>query len=143
MGFAKEPERTKQPSWASRILDCSLNLQALFVHPNFSDSGANCCHATRTSAWQKSGNKGMFFCRSRMDFIHMCHILYRFSCCCLCMKVSWGMSLMFRFNPFSMCLYLRTGTSEDRVRSCMRPFFLGPSGHEKTDRKSTRLNSSH
>ena len=54
-----------------------FNLQVLFPHLNFSDSGADCCRAVRTSGLQKSGNKESvfyFFCRSRIDFIYMCLI---------------------------------------------------------------------
>lgn len=47
------------------------------------------------------------FCRSWMDHIlHMCHSLYRFCCCCLCMKVSQGTSLILRFSPYSVSLSL-------------------------------------
>ena len=53
---------------------------------NLSDLWADFCHAVRTSGWQKSDNEGLIFCGNRMDFIYMCHRLYRF-CVCLYMKI--------------------------------------------------------
>ena len=41
--------------------DCSFHFQPLFTGLNFSDSGADSCHVTRTSGWQKSGNEGPVF----------------------------------------------------------------------------------
>ena len=38
-----------------------INLQPLFTHLNVSDSGTDCCHVTRTSECQKSGDEGSFF----------------------------------------------------------------------------------
>lgn len=37
-----------------------FNLKLLFTHLNVSDSGTDCCHFTKTSGWQKSGNEGPF-----------------------------------------------------------------------------------
>ena len=64
-----------------------LNSQLLFTHL-ISDLGADCCHVKSTSGWQTPDNEGLIFCRSRMDFIYMCHDLYRFCCCCRGVKVS-------------------------------------------------------
>ena len=83
-----ELRRTKQLSWVSHSTNYLFNLQPLFTDFNLSDSGAECCHVTRTSGWQQSGSKGLFFCRSKGDFIHMCHNLYRFCFCCLYMKAN-------------------------------------------------------
>lgn len=75
-------------SWISHNSNWSFNVQPLCLHLNFSDLGADCYLGTRASRWLKSGTEESFFCRSRIDFIHICHSLYRFGCCFFCMKAN-------------------------------------------------------
>lgn len=82
----------------------ALNLQPLFAHRDFSDSGAllPCCKNLKM-ANGKVCHKGSFF-KSEMDFIHISHYPYSFRCCCLCMKASQGISLMRSFSPLGVSL---------------------------------------
>lgn len=96
----KFPEKFQLPDVESIDLLYSCHLPIL--EP--SDLGADCAHVTRVAGGQNLALKG-HFCRSKMHFIHMCHNLDRFCGGCLCMKVSWGISLIFRFSPFSMSLH--------------------------------------
>lgn len=97
----KFPEKFQLPDVGSIDLLCSYRLPIL--EP--SDLGPHCSHVTRAAGWQNLALKG-HFCRSKMDFIHLCHNLDRFCCGCLCMKVSWGISRILRFSPFSMSLHI-------------------------------------
>lgn len=79
---------------------------ALTVHwiysPSQSNSGTDCwpCHKNirMVKVWQQD----VILCRNRMNFIYMCHNLYRFCCYCLCMKLTKDSSLMSWFSPFSV-----------------------------------------
>ena len=51
--------------------------------------------------WRQKEN----FWKNRMDFIYMCHNLYRVCCCYLCMKASWDISVIFRFSSFKVSLH--------------------------------------
>lgn len=95
-------------SWISHNSNWSFNVQPLCLHLSFSDVGADCCHGTRASRRLKSGTEGSFFCRSRIDFIHICHSLYRFCGCCFCLKANQGISLILRFSPLMWASVLMT-----------------------------------
>ena len=94
--------KTKWLFWVSHSPDFQFNLQPLFTHPNLFDSEADYCHVTRTSECQKPGNEGLFFSRSKMDFIHMCYNIYRFCCCWFYIKATKGISLILLVYPFSV-----------------------------------------
>lgn len=71
MCFIRKLRRTKWLSWVSHNPDCTLNLQPLLTYINFSDSGADYCHVTMTSGWQKFGNQGPFFFKQNGFYSHV------------------------------------------------------------------------
>ena len=78
MRFARNLGRTKQPSWASQYPDCSLSLQPLFAHLNFSVQEQT--DVTRASRWPGSGNEKSCFAEAEWSSCICAIIFIYFSC---------------------------------------------------------------
>ena len=100
----RELGRTKQLSWFSQSLDCLSNLQPLFTYLNFSGSGADHCHVTRTNQDGKSLAKRGHFSTEAEWMSCKCATTFRICSCCFCIEVIWGIFLMLRFSRFSVSL---------------------------------------
>ena len=91
-----KPTSFKSPALAAMFFTTHAtweDLQLWFIHFNFSGLGADCYHVPSTLGWQSltircQPFKFCFcFCRSRMNFICVCHKIYRFCCYCLSLRV--------------------------------------------------------
>ena len=94
---------TKGSPWISHSPNYLFHLKLLFTHllsPIWELTGAI---LNRHQDGKSLAMKGQFFGRSKMDFIYTCHSVHRFfCCCCLYIKVSFSVSLILGFSPFSV-----------------------------------------
>ena len=99
MGFTRELERTKGPSCVSLSPEC------LLIYHNCLPILTSLIQRQIVSMWQgcQDGKRLTMRChffQKQMDFIHVCHSLYTFCCCWLCLKVSWGIFPMLLLSIF-------------------------------------------
>lgn len=98
----------------------SFNSQPLFAHHGFSDSGADCCRAVRTSLWQSLATKGVSVCRRKWT-LFVCVTIFIDSVAAVYMKVGQGIFLRVKFSSFSVSLNFGT-ISEGKRMAARRSF---------------------
>ena len=118
--FARKLGRTTK--WLSQVFQVFLEFtiivcpqQSLWCRGRLLPCGK---HITKAKIWQWRS----IFCRSRMDFTHVSHKLYRFCCCCLCTRVNQGISVCLGSLFIVWASFLMTAVSKGRRIATRRLF---------------------